>query len=322
MRLHLSNLLLLLSQTTVVVVLVILRDDIHVEAIASNEKFNKRIKKFASSSPPLVSGARAPISFSILGGGGGDGATSTMSSNEEEEEKEVEGAKESEVIVENEIVVDGENVDEDGGESAISENTDEGEGEEAIANTDDITINVTPVDTADGDMDGDANADATRISIAAASQVQSPPPLNLGEEKSDFFPEEEEEDKVANERLDTHDENTASQTETKTCSATATAACSIHAQKQLGRVAVPALLAGGSLFGVSRIFSPTSASSSSSSPQPRKVSLQSMMTGNANSNAMKASNNKKINNDEVSDELAPMITILKVAFACLVASKI
>ncbi len=283
MRLHISNLGLVLFSQTIFLFFVAIslnngggtNDNILVEAIASNEKFNKRIQKFASSSSPLVFGARAPISFSVF-------------SDKKADADVGEGTKEEGVVIE-----DGNKNDDH-----VTDGVDESDyGIEIIGET---------IETFD-----DHDNDYTAGPIDTASDAASESSLKFGEEISDLLYEEDEE-----ENDDDDDQNDAT-----TCSSVG------HSQNQLGRVAVPAILAGASLFGVSKISSP----SSSSRSQSKKVAMMSSrrsivdVAGNADA-PMKANNNNNNNNiknnDELSEQLTPVVTILKVAFACLVASKI
>lgn len=265
-----------------------------VEALTSNEKFNKRMEKFASSSLPMFTNARTPISlprFSVDSDGASDGA------GDVEDEKET-------------------------SESSSIQDSDEDE---------DIPRDLTDGDTPE-ELENDEDYDDDDGTNSSSSSF-----MDL-EETNDGF------DDVSHDSGDNDHDGESSNISTimNTISSTA----------QLGRVAVPALLTGISLFGVSHMTSPSSSSSSSRSsssssmssfapPPPTvqkkkkvaKVLVDDKKKKQVNTAKVKkvkvtipkfdsSSTSSGVGSDVDNDPMAPAITLMKILFACLVASRI
>jgi hypothetical protein len=287
-----------------VVTLMVGRVEVEVEALTSNEKFNKRMEKFATSSLPMFTNARTPISlsttFSVDSDGDGDDA------GDVEDEKETRGSSSTQ--------------DSDEDENIPKDLTDGDTPEELEANE---------------DYDNDDDGDGTRSSSSSSSSNSF---MDL-EETNDGFSD------VSHDSGD-HDHDGKS-------SNTSTIMNTISSTAHLGRVAVPALLTGISLFGVSHMTSSHSSSSSSPSrsssssmssfappPPPPPPTVQKkkkaekiLVDDKKNTAKVKkvkvtipkfdsSSTSSSVGSDIDNDPMAPVLTLVKILFACLVASKI
>jgi hypothetical protein len=323
------------------IVLVLVLQGVQVEGLTSNEKFNKRMEKFASNAAPVLPGARTPISLSMFTDrkeGGNENGSENGSENVEEKK---ETTKEQEVL-------------EDGNDDLQEDNEDSTTIEEEMNG----------LDLSDEVLDGDEGG-IPSMEAGAVASTSSPSTLLGLEETSDYVSDDIDIDSNINSNIDTRTNNNDDEKVVETVSSVtslkrAASTLSPEVKGQISRVAIPAaLMTGISLFGVSVISSapPTSTSTSSSytpsssyskpkpistststststlrvpppastpKPKPKTTSNRMSKSAASMSTSFKRRRAARVveEDDDVPDEIVPIVTILKVFVACVVASQI